>query len=156
MFVYKLSGCGFVSCCSHLNFRFLACFEQGVLDIQATMECGFIVTRVREMIIRYTQIYRTDKYSQHSSIIWPVLLNCWEFLYELSGCGFESRCSDLYFRFRACFEQGVPWHPGNYKVWIQSETHLMHRADKYSHNSWIRCETRTWHDNNIQSNAPYR
>ena len=45
---------------------------------------------------------------------------------------FESRCSYLNFRFRACFEQGVPWHSGNYRVWIHSET-------------------RTWHDKNIQS-----
>ena len=37
----------------------------------------------------------TDKYSQHSSIIWPVWLNGWVFVYELSGCGFESRCSHL-------------------------------------------------------------
>ena len=56
----------------------------------------------------------------------------WVFVYELSGCGFESRCSHLNFRFRACSEQGVPWHSGNYRVWIRSET-------------------RTWHDNNIQS-----
>ena len=33
---------------------------------------------------------------------------------------------------RACFEQGVPWHSGNYRVSIHSET-------------------RTWHDKNIQS-----
>ena len=32
----------------------------------------------------------------------------------------------------ACFEQGVPSHSGNYRVWIHSET-------------------RTWHDKNIQS-----
>ena len=49
----------------------------------------------------------------------------------LSGCGFESSCSHLNFRFRACFEQGVPWHSGKYRVWIHSET-------------------RTWHDKNIQ------
>ena len=36
------------------------------------------------------------------------------------------------FRFRACFEQGVPWHSGNYRVWIHPEM-------------------RTWHDKNIQS-----
>ena len=77
-------------------------------------------------------MHRTDKYSQHSSIIWPVWLNGWVFVYELNGCGFESRCSHLNFRFRACFEQGVPWHSGNYRVWIHSET-------------------RTWHDKNIQS-----
>ena len=26
------------------------------------------------------------------------------------------------FRFRACFEQGVPWHSGNYRVQVHSET----------------------------------
>ena len=40
-------------------------------------------------------MHRTDKYSQHSSIIWPVWLNGWVFVYELNGCGFESRCSHL-------------------------------------------------------------
>ena len=37
----------------------------------------------------------------------------------------------------ACFEQGVPWHSGNTRVWIYPETH-------------------TLHDKNMQSNAPYR
>ena len=41
-------------------------------------------------------------------------------------------CSHLNFRYRACFEQGVPWQSGNYRVWIHSER-------------------RTWHDKNIQS-----
>ena len=107
------------------------------LDIQATIECGFTLKRVRDMMRTYSQMHRTDKYSQHSSIIWPVWLNGWVFVYELNGCGFESSCSHLNFRFRACFEQEVPWHSGNYRVWIHSET-------------------RTWHDENIQSNAPYR
>ena len=40
-------------------------------------------------------MHRTDKYSQHSSIIWLVWLNGWVFVYELSGCGFESRCCHL-------------------------------------------------------------
>ena len=66
------------------------------------------------------------------SIIWPVWLNGWVFVYELSGCGFESSCCHLNFRFRACFEQGVPWHLDNYSVWIHSET-------------------RTWHDKNTQT-----
>ena len=35
---------------------------------------------------------------------------------ELSGSGFESSCSHLNFTFCGCFEQGVPWHPGNYRV----------------------------------------
>ena len=54
------------------------------------------------------------------------------FVYELSGSGFEYSCSLLNFKFRACFEQEVPWHSGNYRVWIHSQT-------------------RTWHDKNIQS-----
>ena len=61
--------------------------------------------------------------------VWP---NGWVFLYKLNGCGFESRCSHLNLKYRACFEQGVPWHSGKYRVWIHSQT-------------------RTWHDKNIQS-----
>ena len=58
---------------------------------------------------------------KHSTIYpnWPMWLNGWVFVYEISGSGFESRCSHLNFRFRACFEQGVPWHSGDYRVWIQ-------------------------------------
>ena len=56
------------------------------------------------------------------------------FVYELSGSGFESSCSHLNFRFRACFQQGVLRHSGNYRVWIHSET-------------------RKWHDKNIQLKA---
>ena len=40
-------------------------------------------------------MHHTDKYSQHSLIIWPVWLNDWTFLCKLSGCGFESRRSHL-------------------------------------------------------------
>ena len=72
---------------------------------------------------------RTHNHFVHN---WTSWLNCWVFVYQLSDRGFESRCSYLNFRFRACFEQGVPWHSGNYKVWIHSET-------------------RRWHDKNIQS-----
>ena len=89
------------------------------------------------MIRTYSQINRTCKYSQQSWIIWPVGLNRWLFVYELRGCGFEFSCSHLKCRFRICSEQGIPWHSGNYGVWIKSET-------------------RTWHDKNIESNASYR
>ena len=54
----------------------------------------------------------THKYSQQSSITWPVGLNDWVFVYELSGCGFESGCCHLNFRYGTCFEQGVPWYSG--------------------------------------------
>ena len=45
-----------------------------------------------------------------------IWLNGWVFVYELSGCGFESRYCHLNFRYGACFKQGVPWHSGNYRV----------------------------------------
>ena len=54
MFVYELSGCGFESSCSHLNFRFCASFDQEVPDIQATVKCGFALKRVRDMTKTYS------------------------------------------------------------------------------------------------------
>ena len=90
VFVYELSGCRFESRWSHLNFRFRACLERGALDIQATIECEFTLKRVRDMIRTYSQMYSTKKYSQHSPIIWPVWLNGWVFVYDVSGCGFQS------------------------------------------------------------------
>ena len=45
------------------------------LDIQATVECGFTLKRVRDMTRTYSQMHRIDKYSEHSSIIWPVWPN---------------------------------------------------------------------------------
>ena len=85
----------------------------------------------------YSQMYREDKYSEHSWIISSVQPNGWVFVYELSGFSFESSCSHLIFRISACFEQGVSSHSGDYRVLIHSQN-------------------RTWHDKNIQSNEPYR
>ena len=102
------------------------------LDIRTYIECGFTLKRVRNIIKTYSQFLRTDNYSQHSSIFWPVWLNGWVFVYEISGCGFESCCNHLSLTYGACFEQGVPEHSGKYRVWIDSKT-------------------RTWHDKNIQS-----
>ena len=76
----------------------------------------------------------SDSDGSRCSTIRPICLNGWVFVYELNGCGFESRCTYLSFIYLACFEQGVPWHSANYRVWIHSET-------------------RTWHDKNIQSNV---
>ena len=103
--------------------------SQEFLDIQATIECGLTLKCVHDMIRTYSQMHDTDEYSKHSSIICSVWLNGWVFDYELSGCGFESSCSHLNFRFGTCFKQGVPWHSGNYRVWIHSEMRLWH--DKY-------------------------
>ena len=45
------------------------------LDIQAAIECGFILKRERDMIRTHSHVHGTDKYSQYSSIICPVWLN---------------------------------------------------------------------------------
>ena len=55
-----------------------------------------------------------------------VTVNGWVFVYDLSSCGFESRCCHLPFRYCASLEQEVPWHSGNCKVWIHSETRKWH------------------------------
>ena len=66
--------------------------------------------------------------------VWSVWPNVRVFVYKLSGSGFEPSCSLLNFRFCTCLEQGVPWHSGNYKVWIHSKTCM-------------------WHDKNIQPDS---
>ena len=38
---------------------------------KASIECRFTQKRVRDMIRTYSQMHRTDKNSQHNSIIWP-------------------------------------------------------------------------------------
>ena len=38
-------------------------------------KCQFTLKRVGDMIRTYSQKHRSDKYSQHSSIIWPIWLN---------------------------------------------------------------------------------
>ena len=78
--------CLYVLIMSRMRFRvnpaavteisdFVPASSKEFLDIQATIECGFTLKRVRDMIRTYSQMHHTDKYSQHSSIIWPVWLN---------------------------------------------------------------------------------
>ena len=95
-FVYELSGSGFESSCSHLNFMVHACFEQGVPWHSGNYRV-WIHSETRKWHDKNIQSNaRTDKCSEHSSIIWPVWSNGWVFVYELSGSEFESGCSDLY------------------------------------------------------------
>ena len=60
------------------------------LTLKQTIECGFMLRLVHDMMITYNQMQHADKYSQHSTIIWPVWLNGWVFIQESSGCGFTS------------------------------------------------------------------
>ena len=86
--------CGEIDCKYKLQiWRLLR--PRSSLTFRQTIECGFTLKLVCDMIITYSQKHRTDKYSQHSLIIWTVWLNGWVLVYELSGCGFESRCCHL-------------------------------------------------------------
>ena len=44
-------------------------------DIEATIECGFTLKHVRYMTGTYSEIHRIYKYSEVSSMIWPVSLS---------------------------------------------------------------------------------
>ena len=91
-YLYGAFDCMFLPC--HVRISewihtsdFAPALSKEFLDIQATIECEFTLKRARDTTRTYSQMHRTDKYSQHSSTIWPV--------YKLSGCGFESNCSHL-------------------------------------------------------------
>ena len=137
VFVYELSGCGCKCCCRHLSSDFATDSSKEFLDIQVTIEFVLTLKRVPDMIRTYSQMHRADKNSQHSSIIWSARLNGWVFVYKLSRWQIKSCCSHLNFIFCVCFEKGVSWNSGHYRVWIHSET--------------LRS-----HDKKIQSNVPYR
>ena len=85
------------ACCSKLAkkcFRYCACFEQGI-PWHSSNNRVKIHSKNACVMIKTTLMHYTDKYSQHSSIIWPVWINSWIFVYELSACGFGSCYSYL-------------------------------------------------------------
>ena len=89
--IWSLSHCNWTRTHNHL-------VRKGTLNHLAKL--ASFKKRVRDMIRTYSQMHRTNMYSQHSSITKkgrPVWLNGWVCLDELSGCGFESSCSDLNF-----------------------------------------------------------
>ena len=57
-----------------------------------------------------------DIFNSIISLKWFCQTLTLEYFQHLNNCD----CHFI-FRFRACFEQGVPWHSGNYRVWIHSE-----------------------------------
>ena len=77
VFVYKLSGIGLSPVAVTKTSDIAPVSSKEFLDIKANIECRFTLKCVRDMIRIYSQIHRTDKYSQHSSIIWPVWRNGW-------------------------------------------------------------------------------
>ena len=93
----------------------------------------YSVLNVKEMLVQNRRnIWSlSDSNGNRCSKVWSVWLNGWVLVNKLNGCAFKSRFYHLNFRYSACLEQAVPWHSGNYRVKIHSET----------------C---TWHDNNVQ------
>ena len=83
-----------------------------VCSLSESNKCRFTLKLVCDMIITCSQMHHTAKNSLHSSVIWPVWLNGWVFIYKLTGCKFLSCCCHLNCRYGACFEQGVRWHSG--------------------------------------------
>ena len=73
-----------------LKLQILRVLGKVFFEIQATIECRFTLKCIRDMIITYSQMHCTGKYSQHNSITWPYWLNSWVFVYKLNGCRFES------------------------------------------------------------------
>ena len=114
------------------------------LIFRQTMECRFTLNLAGDKIVTYSQMHRTDTYSQRSSFIWPVWLNGRAFIYELSGCGFESRCSRLILQIRRLlraknsltFRQTIDCRFTLNLVRDMITTYSqMHRANKYSQHS---------------------
>ena len=54
---------------------FASASSKEFLDIQANQECGFTLKSVSDMARKFSQMHCTDKYSEQSSIIWPVWPN---------------------------------------------------------------------------------
>ena len=77
VFVYKLSSCGFESCCSYWK---ILCFD---------------IDRYFWNFSNYNGIRSHHQLSQATNTltIQPNWLNDWVFVYKLSSCGFESCCS---------------------------------------------------------------
>ena len=87
---------------SCLNVKEL--FAQSRLEIWSLSDCNWTRTQnhlvpwhsgdyrvwihcetLRDMTRTYSQMHRTNNYSEQSSIIWPVWTNGWVFFYELNG-----------------------------------------------------------------------
>ena len=112
--------------------------ERSSMTFKETRECGFTLKLVRNMITTLKQMHCPDKNSQHSLIIWPVWLNVWKLVCELSDWGFKYCYCHLRLDVGLALSKEVLDNQARYRVWIHFETSI-------------------WHDdNNIKLNALYR
>ena len=99
--------------CKFCTFRLFFCCVlefslQEIINQTSTLTSVAFLVSEMGLAILLAQLF----VNEHSTI-WPF---GWVLVYKLNVSGFESSCSHLIFRFRACFEQGVPWQSGNYSV----------------------------------------
>ena len=81
------------------------------LNVDYASDSGFTLKLVRDIIVTFSLIHRTNEYSQHSSTICLVWLNgCVRFRTKWL-CVRITFCH-LNFRYGVCFEQEFPWHSG--------------------------------------------
>ena len=85
----------------------------------SSFEIIFILSRPKIWLKFYLG---QNVHAHNSRIRTNFWLNRWMLIFELSGCGFQSCYGPLNFRYRACSEEGVPLHSGNYRVHIQSKS----------------------------------
>ena len=64
-------------------------------------ECHFVLYQVN----RYKKMTKHWNENISFHLNWNLNWNGWVFVYELSGCGSDSHCSHLTYKYRACFEQ---------------------------------------------------
>ena len=98
----KLQQQSYVTLLFAVSFCHVTYVFQSESTLYSCLNVKELLTQSRREICKRTRT--------HSYLIHKRTLNHSVFVYELSGCGFESSCSHLDFRFCACWSrQGVPW-----------------------------------------------
>ena len=113
----------FFCCCAKLTITLYNFLSKYILPYRSFLTC-------RSWILEYGFIFKIAFDLVSNDFVLTFRLSFQQRgLYDCNG----TRTHNHLVRKRTfnCFEQGVPWDSGNYRVWIFSET-------------------RTWHDKNIQ------
>ena len=97
------------------------------------MRCSSRILQFSKSIFKHNTLCNRDGIQTHNHSVRKWTLNHFAKLAKWLTCVVSTYLYSIHVnsRYRACFEEGVPWHSGNYRVYIHSEM-------------------RTWHDNNIQ------
>ena len=93
--------------------KWLSCVLSTYLYGALTVYSYYIMYKSQSESTLYSCLNANKLLAQNRRDIWS-----WS---GLSCSGFESHCSHLNFRYHTCFKQGVPWHSGNYEVYIHSK-----------------------------------